>query len=299
MIFPHTTLTLSGQRFRVDYRLVAEDEAAATAIARGIALEQTVEVPGSLLADDDIRGYLVGRIEVLEDPMPDKVYDGPLAVLAGVLGAAGSFIVAVGLDWPSNPAVVLSVLASSMVGVIALALSALSVARDFELGTIRVLLVLQPDRIRFLAGKLAALAVVIVAAVTAAAVIAGVTGLALSGSADIDTSAWSASATLSTYANLTIGALIWGLFGAAIAVVARSASTAITAGVAYFLVGENLLRLVWDDAGDWLPAGLLDTFTSGGSADVAYLAAAALLAIYVVAATTTLSTVFVRRDITD
>ena len=69
--------------------------------------------------------------------------------------------------------------------------------------------------------------------------------------------------------------------------------------VAYFLVGENLLRLVWEDAGDWLPAGLLDTFMSGGSSEVAYLAAAALLAIYVVAATTTLSTVFVRRDITD
>ncbi len=191
------------------------------------------------------------------------------------------------------------ILASSMVGIIALALCALSVARDFELGTIRVLLVLQPDRIRFLAGKLAALAVVIVAAVSAAAVVAGVIGLALSGSADIDTSAWSASATLSTYANLTIGALIWGLFGAAIAVVARSASMAITAGVAYFLVGENLLRLVWEDAGDWLPSGLLDTFMSGGSSEVAYLAAAALLAIYVVAATTTLSTVFVRRDITD
>ena len=191
------------------------------------------------------------------------------------------------------------ILASSMVGVIALALCALSVARDFELGTIRVLLVIQPDRIRFLAGKLAALAVVIVAAVTAAAVVAGVIGLALSGSAEIDTSAWSASATLSTYANLTIGALVWGLFGAAIAVVTRSASAAITAGVAYFLVGENLLRLVWDDAGDWLPAGLLDTFMSGGSSEVAYLGATALLAIYAAAATATLSTVFVRRDITD
>ena len=124
-------------------------------------------------------------------------------------------------------------------------------------------------------------------------------GLALSGGVEIDTSSWSASATLSTYANLTIGALIWGLFGAAISVVARSASTAITAGVAYFLVGENLLRLVWENAGDWLPAGLLDTITSGGSADVTYLAAAALLAIYVAAATTTLTVVFARRDITD
>ncbi|MEO0495039.1 MAG: ABC transporter permease subunit, partial [Actinomycetota bacterium] len=158
------------------------------------------------------------------------------------------------------------ILASSMIGIIALALSALSVARDFELGTIRVLLVYQPNRLRFLAGKLAALTTVVIASVTTAAIVAGILGLALSGSTDVDTAAWSAPATLATYVNLTIGALLWGLFGAAIAVVARSASTAITAGVAYFLVGENLLSLVWDNAGDWLPAGLLDTFVSGGSA---------------------------------
>ena len=154
-------------------------------------------------------------------------------------------------------------------------------------------------RLRFLGGKLAALTSVIIAAVTVAAIVAGVLGLALSGSADIDTSTWSASATVATYANLAIGALVWGLFGAAIAVVARSASTAITAGVAYFLVGENLLSLVWDGASDWLPAGLLNTFVSGGSPDVAYLTAAALLAGYAAAATIALSTVFARRDITD
>lgn len=190
-------------------------------------------------------------------------------------------------------------LASSMIGIIALALFALSVARDFELGTIRVLLVFEPKRLRFLAGKLAALTAVIVASVTAAAIVASILGLALSGHADIDTSSWSAPATLATYANITIGALMWGIFGAAIAVVARSASVAITAGVAYFLVGENLLSLLWDNAGDWLPAGMLDTFMSGGSADVAYLAAAALLATYGAAATTTLFAVFARRDITD
>ena len=191
------------------------------------------------------------------------------------------------------------ILASAMVGIIALAISALSVARDFELGTIRVLLVNQPNRLRFLAGKLAALTAVIIASVTAAAIVAGVLGLALSGSADIDTSSWSAAATLATYANLTIGALVWGLFGATIAVIARSASIAITAGVAYFLVAENLLSLVWNNAGDWLPAGLLDTFVSGGSANVAYLTSAALLTVYAAVATATLSTVFARRDITD
>jgi ABC-type transport system involved in multi-copper enzyme maturation permease subunit len=191
------------------------------------------------------------------------------------------------------------VLASSMVGIIALAIMALSVARDFELGTIRVLLVNEPNRLRFLAGKLAALTIVIAASVTIAALVGAALGLALSGNAEIGTSSWSLSATLSTYVNLTIGALLWGVFGAAIAVIARSASVAITAGVAYFLVGENLLSLVWENAGDWLPAGLLDTFMSGGSPDVAYTTAVLLLTGYVAAAIATLSTVFTQRDITD
>ena len=65
MIFPATRLTLSGERFTVHYRLVAGGEAEAEAIARGICLEQTVEVSDKLLADDDIRGQVVGRIEAL------------------------------------------------------------------------------------------------------------------------------------------------------------------------------------------------------------------------------------------
>lgn len=65
MIFPATRLTLAGQRFTVHYRLAASDVAAAEAIARGICLEQTVELPDHLLADDDIRRHVVGRIEAL------------------------------------------------------------------------------------------------------------------------------------------------------------------------------------------------------------------------------------------
>lgn len=66
MIFPQTSLELSGERVTVHYRLVAGTEAEATAMAQGICLEQTVEVPESLLADDDIRAHVVGRIEALE-----------------------------------------------------------------------------------------------------------------------------------------------------------------------------------------------------------------------------------------
>ncbi len=63
MIFPPTTLALSGERFTVTYQIRAADEAEALARARGICLEQTVETPATLLANDDIRGQVVGRIE--------------------------------------------------------------------------------------------------------------------------------------------------------------------------------------------------------------------------------------------
>jgi ribulose-bisphosphate carboxylase large chain len=66
MIFPETSLQLSGERFGVRYRLAAGDAAEARAVARGICLEQTVELPDELLAEDDIRAHVVGRIEALE-----------------------------------------------------------------------------------------------------------------------------------------------------------------------------------------------------------------------------------------
>lgn len=66
MIFPKTSLTLAGDRFTVIYRLFATNRAAARAKAEGICLEQTVEAPLHLLADDDIRAEVTGRIESLE-----------------------------------------------------------------------------------------------------------------------------------------------------------------------------------------------------------------------------------------
>jgi ribulose-bisphosphate carboxylase large chain len=66
VIFPATRLSLSGERFTVHYRLVAGGETEARALAHGICLEQTVETSDGLLADDDIRGHVVGRIEALE-----------------------------------------------------------------------------------------------------------------------------------------------------------------------------------------------------------------------------------------
>ena len=88
MIFPETRLALSGERFTVHYRLVADTEAKAAVLARGICLEQTVETSDELLADDDIRRYVVGRIEALEGAGSGR-YD--VAISYAVESAAGEF----------------------------------------------------------------------------------------------------------------------------------------------------------------------------------------------------------------
>lgn len=71
MLFPPISLTLSGDRFTVIYQLTGTDEAAVRAKAKGICLEQTVELPEELLPHDDIRAEVVGRLEWLQQIDPN------------------------------------------------------------------------------------------------------------------------------------------------------------------------------------------------------------------------------------
>ncbi|MCP4965494.1 MAG: ABC transporter permease subunit [bacterium] len=193
--------------------------------------------------------------------------------------------------------------AAPMIGIVALALFAMSVARDYERGTIRQLLVGEPQRALLLGGKLAALATFIVAGIAGAAVAGAATALVFSSSAAVSTAAWTTGAGLaavaSTGLNVLVATVVWGLAGALLAMLTKSASAAITAGVAYMLIGESLLGLVWDTAAEWLPSGTLTTFTSGGSSAVSYEQSALLLALYAAAFGVATFVVFQRRDITD
>ncbi len=68
---------LSGERFRVLYRIQATDESTARQIGRGIALEQTVELPDELVPAGDIAVHIVGQIESLTtaltpNPSPER-----------------------------------------------------------------------------------------------------------------------------------------------------------------------------------------------------------------------------------
>ena len=64
-MIPSIPISLSGERFRVVYRLVG-DEAEARERAREICLEQTVEFPADLIPEGDIREQIIGRVEAFE-----------------------------------------------------------------------------------------------------------------------------------------------------------------------------------------------------------------------------------------
>lgn len=70
MIEP-TTLKVSSERFLARYDFTG-DQAAARERAERLCVEQTIEFPADLIADDDIRGHVIGRIETLS-PISDGV----------------------------------------------------------------------------------------------------------------------------------------------------------------------------------------------------------------------------------
>lgn len=64
MSLPPVTLDLSGERLTASY-LIQGDQAAAREVVDHLCVEQTIEFPADLVADDDIRHGLIGQLEQL------------------------------------------------------------------------------------------------------------------------------------------------------------------------------------------------------------------------------------------
>jgi ABC-2 type transport system permease protein len=191
--------------------------------------------------------------------------------------------------------------AAQFIGVVALALFAISIAGEYTQGTLRNLLVRQPRRVRLLAGKLLALASFTAIAVVLAEVAAVVTALLVAPTQDVATAAWFTgdgwAALGSGLGNLLLATVGWGLLGALLALLLRSPAAAVGAGLAYALPFELLVTSAWDSGARWLPGQLLGTLAAGGAATVTYGRAGLLLAIYGALAVAAATTLFARRDV--
>ncbi|HET6752130.1 MAG TPA: ABC transporter permease, partial [Actinomycetes bacterium] len=121
--------------------------------------------------------------------------------------------------------------AAQFIGVVGLAVFAISIAGEYAQGTLRNLLVRQPGRVRLLAGKLLALASFTAIAVVLAEVAAVLTALLVAPGQDLATAAWFTSdgwaALGSGLGNLLLATLGWGLLGALLALLLRSPAAAV------------------------------------------------------------------------
>jgi ABC-2 type transport system permease protein len=194
--------------------------------------------------------------------------------------------------------------ASGFLGIVALALFASSIAAELSSGTIRALLVIDSRRRRLLAGKTTGLATLLVIVITTAAVIGAILAFAIGGRQGVNTDAWATASGFTDgaiiVADTALATIVWGLFGGLLAILSRSAAISIASGVAYFLIGEQLiLHSLWPSTADWLPAGVLDTLAQGGTDTLGYAASLGLATLYALAVYVATTTIFERRDVTD
>lgn len=193
--------------------------------------------------------------------------------------------------------------ASTFIGIIALAFFAVAVAREFNTGMVRHLLVVEPRRYLLLSGKLLALATFIVIVVVVATLVVMGMSLLLAPTLDISTDAWLSSSGISevlvTFGNTAAAAIIWGLIGATLAMVTRSSAASIAAGVGFFMIFEGLLSQFAESVSYYFPGAALNSFVAGGTANLDYSAAAILVAVYGLACVATTFLIFTKRDVTD
>ncbi len=217
------------------------------------------------------------------------------------MGPGGSF--GSGVDLASPEGLVAGLITgANMFGIITLSLWAAATASDYSTGWMRVLVQAEPRRWRLYGGKLAALAAYTLVGMAAAAVVSVAAAPALAGAAGISTTAWSSGVVdtvLSTWANVVLSVLAWGVIGLAVATLTRSATAAIAGGIGYLMVVEGLLGMVFDSGvTTYLPGSSLGAVAAGGTASLAYGNALLLGLAYAVVAILIAGLVFARRDIT-
>lgn len=158
-------------------------------------------------------------------------------------------------------------------GVIVVVLFATSFASEYGWGTLRNLLVRQPDRSALMVGKFLGLLDLVIVGRLLASVLAVLAAMVLGPVNDIPTQAWFTSVGLAALAhslvNLMLSAIGWASLGTLAAVVFRSPGAAVGSVLAFFPV-EGLINAWWDDGPRWLPGQLFEAVASGGSAATSY-----------------------------
>jgi ABC-type transport system involved in multi-copper enzyme maturation permease subunit len=193
--------------------------------------------------------------------------------------------------------------AAGLLGIVALCVFAAQTAQEYTYGTLRNLLVRQPRRLQLLLGKYVSMASFAIVMVTFAAAISMSIAFGLSGKAKVSTDAWVTSDALhevaKTFGNVLLSVIAFGTVGMILGLLLRSPISAISLGVIWLLIVENILIAVKASLGKWMPGNLITTIATGGSSEVSYTHATSMVAIYLLVSTAIVITLFKRRDVSN
>ena len=186
-------------------------------------------------------------------------------------------------------------------GIIALCVFAAQTAQEYTYGTLRNLLVRQPGRMKILIGKLISMMLFALVMISIAAVVSVAISYMLAPGAKVNTDLWFTAAgfhaIFTTFINVSISVFAFGIVGMVLGLLLRSPISAISFGVLWLLIVENLLVAVKNSWQSWLPGAQLNAIASGGIVDLTYKHALAVGGIYVAVGAIVASVLFVRRDV--
>ncbi len=188
-----------------------------------------------------------------------------------------------------------------LLGIIALCVFAAQTSQEYTYGTLRNLLVRQPGRIRLLLGKLVAMKIFALILVLITASVSISISYYLSTRARVMTDLWFTTAGFhamgQTLLNVTISVIYFGIFGMILGLLLRSPISAISIGVLWILIIENLIGAVKPVTLKWMPGNQFQTIAQGGSSTVTYSHALVLGSVYVLLGSAIAAVLFSRRDV--
>lgn len=192
---------------------------------------------------------------------------------------------------------------AGLLGLVALCIFASQTAQEYTHGTLRNLLVRQPRRLTLLLGKFLAMCLFALISVILSAIVSITLAFALSGKAKVVTTAWLTSdariGIIHTFVNVLISVIAFGTIGMILGLFLRSPISAISIGVAWLLVVENIIAATVKNSGKWMPGQLINTVAAGGDFNATYSHALFVLSSYLAVGVLVASVLFRRRDVTN
>ncbi len=191
----------------------------------------------------------------------------------------------------------------TFLGIIALCVFAAQTAQEYTYGTLRNLLVRQPSRMKILLGKLAAMKIFAIIMVILAAAVSVSASLLLAPRAKVSTDLWFSAdgkrALLETFINVIISVIGFGIVGMILGLLLRSPISAISLGVLWLLIVENLLVAVKSSTEKWMPGSNLSAIAQGGTSTLEYKHALLVGAGYLLIGGLFAAGLFKRRDVSN